>query len=74
MDLYDMNHEEQMYTAIDFIERVIERAKTGMEPEFRNKFNYDFSLEEKFKFSVEKLDWDVFKQLLNEFISEVERK
>lgn len=74
MDLYDTNHEEQMYTAIDFIERVVERAKIGMEPEFRNKFNYDFSLEEKFKFSVEKLDWDVFKQLLNEFISEVERK
>lgn len=74
MDLYDMKHEEQIHTAIDFIERVVERAKIGMEPEFRNKFNYDFSLEEKFKFSVEKLDWDVFKRLLNEFISEIERK
>lgn len=74
MDLYDITHKDLMYTAIDFIERVVERAKIGMEPEFRNKFNYDFSLEEKFKFSVEKLDWDVFKQLLNEFISEVEGK
>lgn len=74
MDLYDINHEEQIYTAIDFIERVVERAKIGMEPEFRNKFNYEFSLEEKFKFSVEKLDLNVFKQLLNEFISEIEKK
>lgn len=74
MDLYDINHEEQIYTATDFIELVVERAKIGMEPEFRNKFNYDFSLEEKFKFSVEKLDLNVFKQLLNEFILEIERK
>lgn len=74
MDLYDINHEEQIYTAIDFIERVVERAKIGMEPEFRNKFNYDFSLEEKFKFSVQKLDLNVFEQLLNEFISEIERR
>lgn len=65
---------EDNYTAIDFIERVVERAKIGMEPEFRNKFNYDFSLEEKFKFSVQKLDLNVFEQLLKEFISEIERR
>jgi hypothetical protein len=29
------------YTAIDFIEQVVERAKIGMEPEFRNKFNIE---------------------------------
>jgi hypothetical protein len=34
--------------------------------------NYTASLEEKFKFSVQKLDLNVFEHLLNEFISGIE--
>lgn len=30
MDLYDMNHEKAIYTATDFIEFVIDNAKTKM--------------------------------------------
>lgn len=41
MDLYDMNHEKVIYTALDFIEFVIEKAKTKIHPDFLAKeFNF----------------------------------
>lgn len=55
MDLYDKNHDEQIYTALDFIEFVIEKDKTKIHTDFLGKeFNF-YNLNEKFKKSIDVL-------------------
>ena len=74
MDLYDNNHEKVIYTALDFIEFVIEKAKTKIHPDFLAKeFNF-YNLNEKFKKSIDVLGWEEFKYVINEFITKVERR
>ena len=74
MDLYDMNHEKVIYTATDFIEFVIDKAKTKIHPDFLAKvFNF-YNLNEKFKKSIDVLGWEEFKYVTNEFIKKVERQ
>lgn len=74
MDLYDMNHEKVIYTSIDFIEFVIDNAKTKIHPDFLEKeFNF-YCLNEKFKKSIDVLGWEEFKNVTNEFIKKVERQ
>jgi hypothetical protein len=74
MDLYDKNHEKPIYTSIDFIEFVIEKAKTKIHPDFLAKeFNF-YNLNEKFKKSIDVLGWEEFKNVTNEFIKKVEKQ
>ena len=73
MDLYDNNHEEQIYTAIDFIEFVIDEAKMKMSPFYIvNEFK-DLNTIEKFKKSIDVLGLYEFIDITNEFIRKVER-
>jgi hypothetical protein len=73
MDLYDTNHDKQIYTALDFIESVIEKAKTKIHPDFLAKeFNF-YNLNEKFKKAIDVLGWEEFKYVTNEFIKKVEK-
>jgi hypothetical protein len=73
MDLYDTNHEKQIYTALDFVEFVIEKAKTKIHPDFLAKeFNF-YNLNEKFKKSIDVLGWEEFKYVTNEFIKKVKK-
>lgn len=73
MDLYDTNHEKYIYTALDFIEFVIEKAKTKIHPDFLEKeFNF-YYLNEKFKKAIDILGWEEFKHVTNEFIKKVEK-
>ena len=73
MDLYDMNHEKVIYTAIDFVEFVIDKAKAKIHPDFLGKeFNF-YYLNEKFKKSIDVLGWEEFKNVTNEFIKKVEK-
>ena len=74
MDLYDMNHEKVIYTATDFIEFVIDKAKTKIHTDFLEKeFNF-YNLNEKFKKSIDVLGWEEFKYVINEFIKKVEKQ
>lgn len=73
MDLYDKKYEKQIYTSIDFIEFVIDKAKTKIHPDFLEK-EFDFyHLNEKFKKSIDVLGWEEFKNVTNEFIKKVEK-
>lgn len=73
MDLYETMHEKQIYTALDFVEFVIEKAKTKIHPDFLAKeFNF-YNLNEKFKKSIDVLGWEEFKYVVNEFIKKVEK-
>ena len=73
MDLYDTNHEKQIYTATDFIEFVIEKAKTKMSVFYIvNEFK-DLSMIEKLKKSIDMLGLYEFKDITNEFIRKVEK-
>lgn len=73
MDLYDTMHEKQIYTALDFVEFVIEKAKTKIHPDFLAKeFNF-YNLNEKFKKSIDVLGWEEFKYVINDFIKQVEK-
>jgi hypothetical protein len=73
MDLYDTNHDKQIYTALDFVEFVIEKAKTKIHPDFLAKeFNF-YNLNEKFKKAIDVLEWEEFKCVTNEFIKKVEK-
>lgn len=73
MDLYETMHEKQIYTALDFVEFVIEKAKAKIHPDFLAKeFNF-YNLNEKFKKSVDVLGWEEFKYVVNEFIKKVEK-
>ena len=73
MDLYDTNHGKYIYTALDFVELVIEKAKTKIHPDFLAKeFNF-YNLNEKFKKAIDVLGWEEFKYVINEFIKKVEK-
>lgn len=73
MDLYDTNHEKYIYTALDFIDFVIEKAKAKIHPDFLAKeFNF-YNLNEKFKKAIDVLGWEEFKYATNEFIKKVEK-
>lgn len=72
MDLYD-NHEEQIYTAIDFINFVIDEAKMKMSSFYIvNEFK-DLSTIEKLKKSIDVLGLYEFKDVTNEFIRKVKK-
>lgn len=74
MDLYDTNHEKVIYTATDFIDFVINEAKTKMTSFYIvNEFK-DLSLIEKLKKSIDVLGLYEFKDITNEFIKKVERQ
>jgi hypothetical protein len=74
MDLYDMNHEKVIYTAADFIDFVINEAKTKMTSSYIvNEFK-DLSVIEKLKKSIDVLGLYEFKDITNEFIKKVERQ
>lgn len=74
MDLYDMNHEKVIYTASDFIDFVINEAKTKMTSFYIvNEFK-DLSVIEKLKKSIDVLGLYEFKDITNEFIKKVERQ
>lgn len=71
MDLYDNNHEEQIYNAIDFINFVIDKAKTKMSLFYIvNEFK-DLNTIEKLKKSIDVLGLYEFKDVTNEFIRKV---
>lgn len=73
MDLYDNNHEEQFYNAIDFINFVIDNAKEKMSLFYVvNEFK-DLSTIEKFKKSVDVLGLYEFKDVINEFIGKIKK-
>ena len=73
MDLYDTNHEKQIYTAIDFIDFVIDKAKTKMSLFYIvNEFK-DLSMIEKLKKSIDVLGLYEFQDITNEFIRKVEK-
>ena len=74
MDLYDTNHEKVIYTAMDFIDFVINEDKTKMTSFYIvNEFK-DLSLIEKLKKSIDVLGLYEFKDITNEFIKKVERQ
>lgn len=71
MDLYDTNHEEQGYNAIDFIEFVIDKAKMKMSLFYIvNEFK-DLSTIEKLKKSIDVLGLYEFKDITDEFIRKI---
>ena len=73
MDLYDMNHEKVIYTATDFIDFVINEAKTKMSSFYIvNEFQH-LSVIEKLKKSIDVLGLYEFRYVINEFIKKVER-
>lgn len=73
MDLYDNNNEEQIYTATDFIDFVINEAKTKMSLFYIvNEFK-DLSMIEKLKKSIDILGLYEFKDITNEFIRKVKK-
>ena len=74
MELYDNNHEKVIYTAADFIEFVINEAKTKMTSFYIvNEFK-DLSVIEKLKKSIDVLGLYEFKDITNEFIKKVEKQ
>jgi len=73
MDLYDNNHDEQIYNAIDFINFVIDNAKEKMSLFYVvNEFK-DLSTIEKFKKSIDVLGLYEFKDVINEFIGKIKK-
>lgn len=73
MDLYDKNHEDQIYTAIDFIDFVIDNAKTKMSAFYIVNEFVDLSMIEKLKKSIDVLGLYGFKDVTNEFIRKVKK-
>jgi hypothetical protein len=74
MDLYDNNHEKQIYTATDFIDFVINESKTKMTSFYIvNEFK-DLSVIEKLKKSIDVLGLYEFIDVTNEFIKKVEKQ
>ena len=74
MDLYDLMHEKQIYTAIDFIEFIIDNAKTKMSSFYLDNEFKELNTIEKLKKSIDMLGLYEFKDITNEFIRKVERK
>ena len=73
MDLYDMNHEKVIYTAADFIEFVIDNAKTKMSSFYLENEFKELNTFEKLKKSIDMLGLYEFKDVTNEFIKKVEK-
>lgn len=73
MDLYDKNHEAQIYTAIDFIEFVIDNAKTKMSSFYLDNEFKELNTIEKLKNSIDVLGLYEFINITNEFIKKVEK-
>lgn len=73
MDLYDNNHEAQIYTATDFIEFVIDNAKTKMSLFYLDNEFKELNTIEKLKKSIDVLGLYEFKDIANEFIRKVKQ-
>lgn len=73
MELYDTMHEKQIYTATDFIEFVIDNAKTKMSSFYLDHEFKDLSTIEKLKKSIDVLGLYEFQDITNEFIKKVEK-
>jgi len=74
MDLYDVNHEKVIYTATDFIEFVIDNAKTKMSSFYLNNEFKELTTIEKLKKSIDVLGLYEFRYVTNEFIKKIERQ
>jgi hypothetical protein len=73
MDLYDMNQEKEIYTATDFIEFVIDKAKTKMSSFYLDNEFKELNTIEKLKKSIDMLGLYEFKDITNEFIRKVKK-
>ena len=73
MDLYDMNHEKVIYTATDFIEFVIDNAKTKMSSFYLDNEFKELNTIEKLKKSIDMLGLYDFKDITNELIRKVKQ-
>lgn len=73
MDLYDMNQEKEIYTATDFIEFVIDKAKTKMSSFYLDNEFKELNTIEKLKKSIDVLGLYEFKDITNEFIRKVKK-
>jgi hypothetical protein len=73
MDLYDMNQEKEIYTATDFIEFVIDNAKTKMSSFYLDNEFKELNTIEKLKKSIDVLGLYEFKDITNEFIRKVKK-
>ena len=73
MDLYDTNHEKVIYTAADFIEFVIDNAKTKMSSFYLDNEFKELNTIEKLKKSIDMLGLYEFIDVTNEFIKKVEK-
>ena len=73
MDLYDLMHEKQIYTATDFIEFVIDNAKTNMSSFYLDNEFKELNTIEKLKKSIDVLGLYEFKDITNEFIRKVKQ-
>jgi hypothetical protein len=71
--IYDMNHEKVIYTASDFIEFVIDNAKTKMSSFYLENEFKELNTIEKLKKSIDMLGLYEFKDITNEFIRKVEK-
>lgn len=74
MELYDMNHEKVIYTATDFIEFVIDNAKTKMSSFYLDNEFKEITTIEKLKKCIDVLGLYEFKDVTNEFIKKVEKQ
>jgi hypothetical protein len=68
-----MNHEKVIYTAADFIEFVIDNAKTKMSSFYLENEFKELNTIEKLKKSIDMLGLYEFKDITNEFIRKVEK-
>jgi hypothetical protein len=73
MGLYDMNQEKEIYTATDFIEFVIDKAKTKMSSFYLDNEFKELNTIEKLKKSIDVLGLYEFKDITNEFIRKVKK-
>lgn len=73
MDLYETMHEKQIYTATDFIEFVIEKAKMKMSSFYLDNEFKELTTIEKLKNSIDVLGLYEFKNVTNEFIRKVKQ-
>lgn len=69
-----MNHEKVIYTATDFIEFVIDNAKTKMSSFYLDNEFKELNTIEKLKECIDVLGLYEFKDVTNEFIKKVEKQ
>lgn len=74
MDLYDTNHEKVIYTATDFIEFVIDNAKTKMSSFYLDNEFKELNTVEKLKKCIDVLGLYEFRDVTNEFIRKVKKQ